>query len=193
MHILRFYEMQLRAQLSSDVVGVDRMKIDRIEDLTWLEEFEKLTYTRHQGRLAHVKGLYRPLEITPSHYTFERGCLLELRGNHLTFRNRSEWFPKLISDILFVQSFTDSDHYLLTIPKLYIRPEATPVIERWASLMEYQCSSWIKNTASRMIQRYTNLEQIVECKRRASRAWLLRYLVLNNRLDPSLFQTYRRI
>lgn len=193
MHILRFYEMQLRAQLSSDVVGVDRMKIDRITDLGWLHEFETMTYTRHEGRLAHVTGLYRPLEITPRHYTFERGCLKDLKGNHLVFRNRSEWFPKLISDILFVQTFTDYDEYELTIPKLYIRPEACPVIHRWAEEMEYHSSSWIKNTASRMIDRYPTVEHTIECKRRASRAWLLRYLVLTKKLNPLLFQTYRRI
>lgn len=193
MHILRFYEMQLRAQTASDAAGIRHLEMDRIEDTTWLTEFEKLTHTRHEGRLAHVTGLYKPLEITPRHYTFEKGCLLELKGNHLIFKNRSEWFPKLISDILFVQAFTDYDKYYLTIPKLYVRPEATPVIRRWANLMGYSTSDWIERAAIRMLERYTTLEQIIDCKRRASRAWLLRYLVVTNRLDPSKFQGYRRI
>lgn len=193
MHILRFYEMQLRMQGSSDATGCQHLTISRIEDLRWLGDFERETYTRSAGRLEHVKGIYKPVQIGPYHYTFPKGCLYELKGNDLRFRNRSEWFPKLISDILFVQTFTPYEEYNITIPKLYVRPEATSVIRRWANLNGYETSRWITETADRMIARYPTIESAIECKRRASRAWLLRYLLLEGRLQPENFQQYRRI
>lgn len=180
-------------QTNQDVPGWPLQEVEIDFTQSWLEELDKQTHTRLAGRLMHVKGLYKPMVERPGHLVFPKGCLDWYKDGHLKWRKRSEWFVKFISDLLFIQNMTGRAELVVTIPQFFMKQEACPVIRLWAQRHGYKVSDWINTQADAMIARYPTAESTLTNKRRACRAWLLRYHVLTGSWPAERFQELRRI
>lgn len=183
----------LLKQVKGDVEGVKDLQVNVDFTPEWTTLFDEQTHTRLQGRLTHVKGLYKPFHVREGHFIFTSGCLESYQDGILKFRKRSEWFPKLISDLLYVSSIANETKMTLTIPKLFMKPEACPVIRQWATIHKFPYSDWINEQADLIIHKYPFPLTCLSNKRRACRAWLLRWHVLNGNLSADQFQNYRRV
>lgn len=194
MPLTELIPMLLARQTERYVPGVQRLLVR--DDFTpqWLADFDRHTFTSHQERLGYLRGHYIPQwEVEGESCWFKSGCLDYIRDGEVKMRKRSEYIPKLISDIVFVRSLVGyRETFLLTIPQAYIRPRACPVVMHWASIHGYPVSDWIKHQAHLQTRKYKTPEDALQIIRLVERRWILRYMVLQGKLDPQTYRQYKK-
>lgn len=175
-----------------DAPGVENFELEIDFDKEWLFQFDKDTHSSWQNRLTYITRLYKPHYLTKTHFTFPHGCLEYYQDGHIKWRKRSEWFPKLFSDLCLIYNLTRQKHFTVTIPSFRMKPQICPVVRLWAQKHGYPISRWIDYNATKMIIKHPTPTSALKNSRFACRFWLLRYHVLAGNCTPEWYDKYRR-
>ena len=144
------------------------------------------------NRLKYLRGKYKPFETRDkTSALFIGGCLSWVEAGAVKFRNRSEWFRKLVSDLVFAQEWGGTKNVQVHIPLLVLRDLELPLMKIWAHENQLPFAEAHQEAACRVIHKYP-LEKALDIKHRASRKYLLAYYYRRGRLTWEEYKYWRK-
>lgn len=163
-------------------------------DLTpeWVSEFEQVTTISLAGKLRYLNMVYHPKRLDPNHYRFPKGCFSEFDNGHFIFKNKNEIFPKLPSDLLYIQRLTGYNEIELSIPVIWIRTTSVPLAMHYCRHMNYETSNWMKQYEQVFLRRWPTPKSLMGFTRHALRVTMLRYWYAQGKITDEEFYKFKR-
>lgn len=149
--------------------------------LYWLQ-------SKVDDRVTYLKLRYKFEKTGPNTYTFTKGCFETVRYDqetgiaYVTYKWRSEWFRKCISDYLYIKWLTGCMSVVMTIPNLWIRRFELPVIVEWARTRGLQIHPTHEKAYAGILKKYT-LQEVVKTSHSITRRYMLRYYLLHKQIS----------
>jgi len=171
---------------------------DTINDveLEFCDSFDKDFFSMHselmvsdyEKKLRYLNGNYT-FTLKDGTYHFTKGCLKTLTSEgELQFRDRSEWFRKLPTDILFCQRLIGKDRLMIKIPRLWIRAQELPVMHLWSVMNRVPFLERHKKRVVELLDRYP-LEEVIKNRHSITRRYFIRYYYIKGDIE---YNTYKK-
>lgn len=121
-------------------------------------------------------------------WVFSKGCFTTIMNGPLpgivtvTYKGRSEWFRKIISDYLFIRGLTGCKAVEFHIPNLWIRRFELLVMVEWARSRGLKVHQTHAGAYESLLKKYP-LDRAVKESHSITRRYLLRYYFLHGQLS----------
>lgn len=163
-------------------------------DLTpeWISDFERITTISLSGKLRYLSMVYHPEKAGPDHYLFPKGCFSEFNRGHFIFKRKNEIFPKLPSDLLYIQRLTGYDEIRLSIPIIWVRTTSVPLAMHYCRQMNYETSPWMQQYEQVFLKRWPTPKSLMGFTRHALRVTMLRYWYAQGKISDEEFYKFKR-
>lgn len=157
----------------------------------FLDLWDSFLVSTRQDRITYLQRKYVPEVDRDGRATFPSGCLLYAAPGILQIRDISEWFRKLMSDVIFSSTWTGSPPLTIQIPTAQLRSEDLPIFSWFFSTFynEYLHPRHLKHWKT-----IPSLEEVVRTKRSVSRRYYLRYYYAQGKIswDTYLFHRVKK-
>lgn len=154
-----------------------------------LDLWDSFLVSTRQDRIHYLRGKYVPEVDGEGRATFSSGCLLYAAPGILQMRNISEWFRKLMSDVIFATTWTGKPPITIQIPRAQLRGEDLPTFS-WLYSTLYE-EDELHPRHLRHWREIPPLDEVVAMKRSVARRYYLRYYYAKGQLSWASYLYHR--
>lgn len=159
---------------------------------THTDQLDRALTSHIAKRVKSLESRYTPIWSTDE-WIWPKGCFKSRRGDTVTFREKSEWFRKIVSDYVYHQrNPTPSSAAVLTfiIPKLWLREHDLPNVMLWLRENNLAMHPVHQARAAALLEKYP-LDKVKEIPHSITRRYYLRYYVRTGDLTLDEFRYWR--